>query len=103
MIVELMVNAGRPETKILSDGWTAVTKDKSPSAQFEHTLGRNRGRRRSSRCRRKALISHPTNTDPPRSLRTPVKTAGVLGMVRMLSGMLSLYAYGFPNVLGRER
>ena len=37
--IELMINAGRPETKILSDGWTAVTKDKSLSAQFEHTLG----------------------------------------------------------------
>ncbi|MEC7490867.1 MAG: type I methionyl aminopeptidase [Pseudomonadota bacterium] len=37
--IEPMVTAGRPETKILSDGWTAVTKDKSLSAQFEHTLG----------------------------------------------------------------
>lgn len=36
--IEPMVNAGRPETKILSDGWTAVTKDRSLSAQFEHTL-----------------------------------------------------------------
>jgi len=37
--IEPMVNAGRYEAKILSDGWTAVTKDKSLSAQFEHTLG----------------------------------------------------------------
>ncbi len=37
--VEPMVNIGRPEVKILSDGWTAVTKDKSLSAQFEHSLG----------------------------------------------------------------
>ena len=37
--VEPMVNAGRPEVKILSDGWTAVTKDRSLSAQFEHTIG----------------------------------------------------------------
>ena len=37
--IEPMVNAGRYETKILSDGWTAVTKDKSLSAQFEHTIG----------------------------------------------------------------
>ena len=37
--IEPMVNAGRPETKILSDGWTAVTKDRSLSAQFEHSLG----------------------------------------------------------------
>ncbi|MDE2165299.1 MAG: type I methionyl aminopeptidase [Alphaproteobacteria bacterium] len=37
--VEPMINAGRWEVKILSDGWTAVTKDKSLSAQFEHTIG----------------------------------------------------------------
>jgi len=36
--VEPMVNAGRWEVKILSDGWTAVTKDRSLSAQFEHTV-----------------------------------------------------------------
>ena len=34
-----MVNAGNFETKVLNDGWTAVTKDKSLSAQFEHTVG----------------------------------------------------------------
>lgn len=37
--VEPMINAGRWEVKILSDGWTAVTKDKSLSAQFEHSVG----------------------------------------------------------------
>jgi len=37
--VEPMINGGRCETKILSDGWTAVTRDKSMSAQFEHTIG----------------------------------------------------------------
>jgi methionyl aminopeptidase len=37
--IEPMINAGRPEVKILSDGWTAVTKDRSLSAQFEHTIG----------------------------------------------------------------
>jgi methionyl aminopeptidase len=37
--VEPMINAGRYEIKILSDGWTAVTRDKSLSAQFEHSLG----------------------------------------------------------------
>lgn len=36
--VEPMVNAGRYETVVLNDGWTAVTKDKLLSAQFEHTL-----------------------------------------------------------------
>ena len=37
--IEPMVNAGRPDTKILDDGWTAVTRDRSLSMQFEHTLG----------------------------------------------------------------
>ncbi|HAK61987.1 MAG: type I methionyl aminopeptidase [Pseudomonadota bacterium] len=37
--IEPMINAGRWEVKILSDGWTAVTRDKSLSAQFEHTVG----------------------------------------------------------------
>jgi methionyl aminopeptidase len=37
--VEPMINTGRWEVKILSDGWTAVTKDRSLSAQFEHTIG----------------------------------------------------------------
>ncbi len=36
--IEPMVNAGRHDVKILSDGWTAVTKDKSLSAQFEHSM-----------------------------------------------------------------
>lgn len=36
--IEPMINAGGWQTKILSDGWTAVTKDKSLSAQFEHTI-----------------------------------------------------------------
>lgn len=37
--IEPMVNAGKAGTKILNDGWTAVTRDKSLSAQFEHTVG----------------------------------------------------------------
>jgi methionyl aminopeptidase len=37
--IEPMVNAGRCEVKILADEWTAVTRDKSLSAQFEHSLG----------------------------------------------------------------
>ncbi len=36
--IEPMINIGRPEVKILEDGWTAVTKDRSLSAQFEHSL-----------------------------------------------------------------
>jgi len=37
--IEPMINAGGYQTKVLNDGWTAVTKDKSLSAQFEHTVG----------------------------------------------------------------
>lgn len=36
--IEPMINAGKPGVKILSDGWTAVTRDRSLSAQWEHTL-----------------------------------------------------------------
>jgi methionyl aminopeptidase len=38
LTIEPMVNAGRPEVKILDDGWTAVTRDRSLSAQFEHSI-----------------------------------------------------------------
>jgi len=37
--IEPMINLGKPHVKILSDGWTAVTRDKSLTAQFEHTVG----------------------------------------------------------------
>lgn len=37
--IEPMINLGRPHVKILKDGWTAVTRDRSLSAQFEHTVG----------------------------------------------------------------
>lgn len=37
--IEPMLNLGRPETKVLADEWTAVTRDKSLSAQFEHSVG----------------------------------------------------------------
>ncbi len=37
--IEPMINAGKYDVKVLADGWTAVTKDKSLSAQFEHTVG----------------------------------------------------------------
>ena len=37
--IEPMVNAGKPAVKVLADGWTAVTRDRSLSAQFEHMIG----------------------------------------------------------------
>ncbi|MCQ8241183.1 type I methionyl aminopeptidase [Rhizosaccharibacter radicis] len=39
LTVEPMVNAGKPDVKILDDDWTAVTRDRSLSAQFEHMVG----------------------------------------------------------------
>lgn len=37
--IEPMINLGRPHVKVLSDGWTAVTRDRSLSAQYEHAVG----------------------------------------------------------------
>jgi methionyl aminopeptidase len=37
--IEPMINLGKPHVKVLPDGWTAVTRDRSLSAQFEHTIG----------------------------------------------------------------
>ena len=37
--IEPMVNLGRPETRVLADDWTAITRDKTLSAQFEHSIG----------------------------------------------------------------
>jgi methionyl aminopeptidase len=37
--IEPMLNLGRADAKILDDGWTAVTRDRSLSAQFEHSIG----------------------------------------------------------------
>jgi methionyl aminopeptidase len=39
MTIEPMINLGKPWVKLLADGWTAVTRDKSLSAQFEHSIG----------------------------------------------------------------
>jgi methionyl aminopeptidase len=38
LAIEPMVAMGRPETKVLGDGWTAVTRDRSTAAHFEHTV-----------------------------------------------------------------
>ncbi|MEC9461904.1 MAG: type I methionyl aminopeptidase [Pseudomonadota bacterium] len=37
--IEPMINLGKPHVKVLSDGWTAVTRDRSLTAQYEHTVG----------------------------------------------------------------
>jgi methionyl aminopeptidase len=38
LAIEPMVNSGKPAVKVLADGWTAVTRDRSLSAHFEHTV-----------------------------------------------------------------
>jgi len=38
LTIEPMINAGARQSKLLADGWTVVTKDRSLSAQFEHTI-----------------------------------------------------------------
>jgi len=38
LAIEPMINAGSHEVRVLSDGWTAVTADRSLSAHFEHTV-----------------------------------------------------------------
>ena len=38
-LIEPMINIGRPDVKLLDDGWTAVTRDRGLSAQFEHSVG----------------------------------------------------------------
>ena len=39
MTIEPLINLGKAGVKLLNDGWTAVTRDKSLSAQFEHSIG----------------------------------------------------------------
>jgi hypothetical protein len=59
--IEPMINLGRPQVKILSDGWTAVTRDRSLSAQFEHTVGVTERAARSSRCRPPGCTRRPSD------------------------------------------
>ncbi|MCA8878832.1 MAG: type I methionyl aminopeptidase [Rhodobacteraceae bacterium] len=59
--IEPMVNLGRPETKVLQDDWTAVTRDRSLSAQFEHSVGITAGGVEIFTLSPKGLF-HPTYT-----------------------------------------
>ena len=60
--IEPMINLGKPHVKILPDGWTAVTRDRELSAQFEHTVGVTERAARCSRCRRKACTGRRINS-----------------------------------------
>ncbi len=61
--VEPMINLGKPHVKLLNDGWTAVTKDRSLSAQFEHSIGITEDRQRDFHAvagrARQAAIQNP--------------------------------------------
>ncbi|MDQ0315535.1 type I methionyl aminopeptidase [Amorphus orientalis] len=61
--IEPMVNLGRPHVKILSDGWTAVTRDRSLSAQYEHSIG-------VTETGREIFTLSPGGFDPSLVLRT---------------------------------
>ena len=67
--VEPMINLGRPHVKVLSDGWTAVTRDRSLSAQFEHTVGGDRDRRRD-------LHAVAAGARPPAAVRRAARIRG---------------------------
>lgn len=58
LAIEPMVNAGKPAVKVLGDGWTAVTKDRTLSAHFEHTVVVTEGG-----CRILTLLDEPVVTD----------------------------------------
>ena len=58
--IEPMVNLGRPETRVLADDWTAITRDKTLSAQFEHSVGVTAtGCRDLHRCRLAGCSTRP--------------------------------------------
>jgi len=61
--IEPMINLGKPHVKILSDGWTAVTRDRSLSAQFEHTVGVTEDGCEAFTVSPKALHCPPYKTD----------------------------------------
>ena len=61
--IEPMVNLGKPDTKILADNWTAVTKDKSLSAQFEHSIGVTETGFEIFTLSPKGIFYSPQNTD----------------------------------------
>jgi len=65
--VEPMINLGRPHVKVLADGWTAVTRDRSLSAQFEHTIGVTANGVESFTTSPKGLDKPPYRTQAPQS------------------------------------
>ena len=68
LTVEPMVNAGRPGVKVLSDGWTAVTRDRSLSAQLEHSVGVTGMATKSSRSRRSPALQFQPTAEPTKDV-----------------------------------
>jgi methionyl aminopeptidase len=62
--IEPMINLGKPAVKILDDGWTAVTRDRSLSAQFEHSIGITEDGCEIFTTSPKACTSRPTRPEP---------------------------------------
>ena len=56
--IEPMINLGKPHVKVLADGWTAVTRDRELSAQFEHTVGVTETGARCSRTPGGTRVAH---------------------------------------------
>ena len=76
--VEPMINAGRYEVKVLDDGWTAVTRDRSLSAQFEHTVAVTADGYEIFTARPPGSIARPIAADgPPRRGRRRRRQAGL--------------------------
>jgi hypothetical protein len=82
--VEPMINLGRPHVKVLGDGWTAVTRDRSLSAQFEHTVGVTDTGSRFLRSPPKATTSRPT-AEPRRARRQDGPSAASCGKMEPMS------------------
>ena len=77
--VEPMINLGRPHVKVLSDGWTAVTRDRSLSAQFEHSVGVTGPASKFLPCPRRTSPSRPIlcKAGDPRRLPVTVRDRSV--------------------------
>ena len=76
--VEPMINAGDWQVKVLGDGWTAVTRDRSLSAQFEHSVGGHRRRARDlHRLAGRTYTVRPIRPKPGPCLASP-RTGGAM-------------------------
>ena len=98
--IEPMINIGRPDVKLLDDGWTAVTRDRSLSAQFEHSIGITEDGLRDLHARaRPGWTSRPTPDHRP---RPPSEEFRVMRMslVPSLAALLFCTAPAFAALAG---